>query len=134
MIINQFRDYQKDKTVSSIYVDGKYFGESLEDVGRPSGIKIQDETCIPECVYSVAITRSNRFSKDMMVLYNVEDDHSVEVGGVRFTGIRVHRGVTTAHTAGCVLLARYEVLQAMVQECLDEGEYVFWVINKMDIH
>lgn len=130
MIINQFRNYLIDCTVSDVYVNGMKFGEALEDEGRPAGVKIQDETCIPEGVYKVAITRSNRFQKDMMVLYNVEDDHSVKRDGVRFTGIRVHRGSTIEHTAGCVLMANYEILQDMVQQALDAQEPVFWVITR----
>ena len=133
MIINQFREYLIDKTIGALFVDGKPFGETLEDCGRPTGVKIQDETCIPEMVLRVAITRSGRFKKDMMILYNVEEDHSIEYEGVRYTGIRVHRGITIAHTAGCVLLPGYEDLQAKVKEAFDLGEDVFWVINKMDI-
>ena len=133
MIINLFREYLIDKTIGALFVDGKPFGETLEDCGRPTGVKIQDETCVPEMVCRVAITRSSRFGKDMMILYNVEEDHSIECNGVRYTGIRVHRGVTIAHTAGCILLSNYEDLQAMVQERLDAGEEVFWVISKVNI-
>jgi hypothetical protein len=65
-----------------------------------------------------------------MVLYNVTDDHSVDRGGVRFTGIRVHRGSGTHHTEGCVLLPDYEQLQAKVQAQLDNGDKVYWVISE----
>ena len=134
MIVNQIRSYQRDKTVSAVYVNGVYFADSLEDVGRPAGVKIQDETCIPEGVYRVAITTSPRFKKPLMVLYNVEEDHSIERESVRYTGVRVHRGYTVEHTSGCVLIVGYETLQSLVQEELDSGEDVFWIINKMDIN
>ena len=130
MIINQLRTYHEHKTTSDIYADGLYFGDALEDVGRPAGVKIYAKTCIPEGVYKVAITRSGRFKKDMMVLYNVDDDQSVDRDGVRFTGIRVHGGSTVDHTAGCVLHPGYEVLQMSVKEKLDAGQDVYWVINR----
>ena len=51
-------------------VNGKDYGTALEDVGRPAGVKVQDETCIPEGVYKVAITGSPTFGKPLMILYN----------------------------------------------------------------
>lgn len=130
MIISELRTYHKDRTTSRIFVNGEYFDTCLEDAGRPVGVKVQDETCIPEATYKVEITRSNRFQKDMMVLYNVDHDHSVEVGGVRFTGIRVHSGSTIAHTAGCPLIRRYRELQEMVAAALDRMEEVLWQIGR----
>ena len=134
MIINHFRTYEKDKTTGVVYCHGLEPLHSLEDVGRPVGVKIQDETCIPEGVYWVVITRSNRFGKDMMLLYNVADDLSVERDGVRFTGIRVHRGSTIEHTAGCVLVRGYERIQALVAAEIARGEAVFWVISSEDFN
>ena len=128
MIINQFRTYLKDKTVSQLFSNSVCIGTTLEDVGRPAGVKIQAETCIPEGVYKVAISHSPRFDKNMMVLYNITNDHSVERDGVRFTGVRVHRGSNIQHTEGCILHKNYEELQKDVQASLDKGEDVYWVI------
>lgn len=130
MIINQFRTYHDKVTTSDVFVNGVYFGEAIEDIGRPAGVKIPAETCIPEGVYHVSITMSGKFGKPMMVLYNVNDDHSVDRGGVRFTGIRVHRGAGTRNTEGCVLLPDYEQLQAKVQAQLDSGDKIYWVISE----
>ena len=129
MIINQFREYLQDKTCSAVFVDGIEYGQSLEDVGRPVGVKIQNETCIPEGVYKVAITDSPTFHKPLMILYNVDHNLSIERDGVRFTGIRVHSGSTVGHTAGCVLIKGYQSLQAQVQEAISSGELVLWVIS-----
>jgi len=128
MIINHLRTYEKSCTVADVYVDGKYFGDTLEDVGRPTGVKVYAETCIPEGVYKVTISYSNRFKQPMMLLYN-QDDFSIENGGVRFTGIRVHGGTNVEHTAGCPLLLGYEALQAQVAVVLDADGDVFWVIS-----
>lgn len=129
MIINQLRTYSQYKTTSAVYCDGEFFNTSLEDVGRPYGVKVNEETCIPEGVYRVAITWSHSFNKHMMILYNVVYDHSIESYGIRFTGIRVHRGSTIGHTAGCILLPTYEELQIRVQKELDDGLTVYWIIS-----
>ena len=140
MIINSLREYGKNFTESEVFVNGEKFCHVLEDEGRPAGVKIYAETCIPEGHYSVQITMSGRFKKPMMVVYN-KPDRSVERSGVRFTGIRVHSGYNVEHTAGC-LLAMYKTdngeasnpasndLQALVQAALDQGEEVHWIISR----
>jgi hypothetical protein len=131
MIINQLRRYFKDRTTSELYVDGvKLIGACLEDVGRPQGVKIQDETCIPEGVYGVKITESNRFKKPLILLYNQPADLSVVDGNVKWTGIRVHAGVTTEHTAGCILFKAYPALQDMIQAEIDAKQPVYWIIGR----
>ncbi len=131
MIINQLRTYHKDRTVSVLFVDGvQLTGTTLEDCGRPKGVKIQDETCIPEGVYGVKITKSERFKKDMVILFNEPSDLSVRDGTVRWTGIRLHAGVNIEHTAGCILYRQYEALQTMIQEQLDNHQPVYWIIGK----
>lgn len=130
MIINQLRTYNKDDTTSELYLNGKKLeGEVLEDVGRPQGVKIAEHTCIPEGAYRVVINRSPRFGKDMMLLHNWPD-LSVRGDDIKFTGIRVHAGTNTTHTAGCPLYRDYVVLQAKVQKALDAGEDVHWIITR----
>lgn len=130
MIINSLRVYFDRRTTAEVYVNGELFGESLEDPGRPQGVKIPGETCIPEATYQVAITHSNKFGKPMMVLFNRPMDHSIMQDDIRFTGIRVHDGVSTKQTEGCILLRNYGHLQAKVQAALDNNEQVFWVISR----
>ena len=128
MIINCLRTYQADKTTGEIFVNGQHFGPSLEDPGRPANVKIPSQTCIPEGVYNVKITHSNRFNKPLMLIHN-QADLSVQNSGIRFTGIRVHAGANVGHTAGCPLVTNYEALQAQVQAALDAGESVLWVVS-----
>ena len=131
MIITQLRTYFTARTTSELYVDGvKLIGACLEDIGRPSGVKIQDETCIPEGVYGVKITESARFKKPLILLYNQPADLSVVDGPVKWTGIRVHAGGTTEHTAGCVLFKGYEAVQEMIQAEIDAGQPVYWIIGR----
>jgi hypothetical protein len=130
MIINQLRTYFTARTTSELYVDGvKLIGVCLEDIGRPQGVKIQDETCIPEGVYGVNITQSARFKKPMLILHN-ESDLTVRDGLARWTGIRVHSGVTTEHTAGCILYSDYVALQVRIQAEIDAGKPVYWIISR----
>lgn len=130
MIINQLRTYYNDKTTSRIFVDGDELDQkALEDIGRPQGVKIPKETCIPEGVYKVAITMSGRFKKPLMVLYNTSE-HWIMRDDIKFTGIRVHSGTRTEHTEGCILLPSYQELQEKVQEELDDLKPVYWVITQ----
>jgi len=131
VIINQLRTYYRDKTVSRLFIDGvEQQGTCLEDCGRPDGIKIQDETCIPEGVYGVKITHSPQFKKPMIILFNEPSDLSVRDGTVKWTGIRVHAGINISHTAGCVLFKDYEALQSIIKVELDEGRPVYWIIGR----
>jgi len=142
MIINSLRTYGKTHTDSRVFLNGEHFGYGLEDAGRPHGVKIAGETAIPEGTYNVSISYSPAFEREMIVIYNIDDDHSIERHGVRFTGIRAHGGNNIAHTAGCLMVARNtdnagkiwgsletELFQR-VKEVLDGGSPVLWVISE----
>jgi hypothetical protein len=103
MKIKQIRKYRATRTTSRLFVDGVEVGECVEDIGRPTGIKIPAETCIPEGVYTAKITYSPKFKRNMIQLYTNPATLACEHGGISFTGIRVHAGSTTAHTEGCPL-------------------------------
>jgi len=142
MIITTIRTYQKDHTDGVVFVNGDHFGYSLEDAGRPAGVKIAEETAIPEGTYTVKITHSPAFERDMLIVFNVDNDHSIERHGVRFTGIRVHGGNDISHTAGCLMVAQHtdgkgkiwgsleDELFSRVQDELDSGNKVLWVISE----
>jgi hypothetical protein len=131
MIVTQLRTYYADQTVSRLLIDGIDQPElCIEDVGRPSGIKIQDQTCIPEGVYGVDVTHSARFKKPMILLYNHPTDRSVRDGSAIWTGIRVHAGSSTLHTAGCVLYSLYTHVQSRVESELAAGRPVYWIIGR----
>ena len=142
MIINQFRTYHQHHTDGDLYGNGEFWGYTLEDVGRPAGVKIDAETCIPEDTYIATVTYSPAFGRDMVVLYNIRDDHSIESHGVRYTGCRCHGGNTTEHTAGCILAAANrdrqgkvwgsieKLVTRKVREAESRGEQVWWVISR----
>ena len=138
----QHRAYLETCTVSDLFdTDGNNIGYALEDVGRPVGVKIPRETCIPEGVYDVSITFSNRFQKDMIQLSNT-DKLTVERDGVKFTGVRVHGGNSTENTEGCPLIAENfdgeeRIWQSLsrsvtedIQRLISEGNSVKWIISR----
>ena len=142
MIINSIRTYEKTHTDGVVYVNGEKFGYSLEDCGRPHGVKVPEETAIPEGTYQVSITHSPSFKREMIIIFNIHDDHSIRRHGVRFTGIRCHGGNNISHTAGCIMVAQWTdnsgtiknslegELTDMVRNALDNGEDVKWVISE----
>ena len=141
-IINQIREYKESHTDSELYAcdDSERFCYVLEDVGRPNGTKIKSETCIPEGVYNVAISRSSRFKKDMILLYN-QEDKTVSRFGVSFSGVRAHGGNDIDDTEGCPLTAYHsdfngkvwgrasDDLLLKIKNWIDDGQEVLWVIS-----
>ena len=96
--------YSTKSTIGKLYIDNVFFCHTLEDVVRPDGIKIYGETAIPDLIYNVTLSFSNRFQKLMPLVYNTEN-LTVEDGvGVKFSGIRIHSGNTDKHTLGCILV------------------------------
>jgi hypothetical protein len=141
VILLQLRTYRPTFTESRLLANGSYAGVILEDVGRPTGVKLPGETCLPEGIYRVTISHSPKFDRRMILLYN-QNDHAVDVNGVRFTGIRVHEGTNVSHTDGCMLYGAainthgiltkgglLELEQA-VGTALQNKESVFWVIGR----
>ena len=131
MIILHKRTYQTDKTIGVIQIGDEVLGVTLEDIGRPAGIKIPKETCIPEGEYHVAVTMSTRFGREMLLLYSNEQDRSCDLTGCLFTGIRVHKGVKTEQTEGCVLYqGDLPALEKRVSDAIAKGEKITWIIGR----
>lgn len=89
-------------TLGSLYMDGVWFGWTLEDVireqhGRPVATwKVPGATAIPSGCYRVILTPSQRFGTVLPLL--------IDVPG--FAGVRIHAGNTAADTEGCILVGR----------------------------
>ena len=90
-------------TIGKLYIDGKYFCDTLEDTVRDinkSGKfdngekKVKWKTAIPYGTYEIKWTYSPRFKKYTPQLMNVPS----------FEGIRIHSGNSSDHTEGCLLL------------------------------
>ena len=94
--------------------DGTKFSWTLEDVVRAAGIKDKGNTAIPAGIYRVTVTYSNRFKRNMALIFN-QPDFSLQNEGVRFEGIRAHGGNDHEDTAGCVLVAKNKISDEKIQ-------------------
>lgn len=91
-------------TIGRLYVDDKYFCDTLEDVVRdlnhdgdlddPGEQKVYGETAIPYGRYHIEVTYSPKFKRLLPLI--------LAVWG--FIGIRIHKGRYPSHTSGCVLV------------------------------
>jgi len=115
-------------TIGELLLDGDHECWTLEDVMRPDGIKVQDETAIPNGTYRVIITYSNRFQRDLPLVCDVPN----------FSGIRIHPGNSASQTSGCLLVgagktrdsvtdsrAAFDVLFTKIRNAIERGEEVF---------
>lgn len=94
----------KTYTIGRLYVNGKYFCDTLEDTDRGltslmseaqiREIKVYAKTAIPIGSYNVVVNKSPKFQRLLPRLLNVKG----------YTGILIHRGNRAEHTAGCILV------------------------------
>ena len=116
-------------TIGRLFVDGKYFCDTLEDRCRDldKEKKVMNETAIPEGTYEVIVNVSARFKRKLPLLLDVP----------HFSGIRIHRGNTDKDTSGCILVGKnkqpgrvinstlYELrLTEMVEKAMLTGEKI----------
>lgn len=107
-------------TIGSLYVDGSYFCDTLEDTDRgidssmsPADItkkKIYGKTAIPTGTYNVDMnTISPRFKdRSWAKTYNGKIPRLLVVPG--FDGVLIHPGNTASDTLGCILVGRNTIV------------------------
>lgn len=101
-------------TIGKLYIDGKYFCDTLEDKDRGLKdsmsvdeilkIKVKHETAIPTGTYNMDITYSPKFKKQLPLVLNVKG----------FEGIRFHSGNSCLDSSGCVLLGQNKVVGKVI--------------------
>lgn len=121
-------------TIGELYIDKKYIADTLEDRVRPEGEKVYGKTAIPEGVYKVVLSYSQRFKKILPEILNVPN----------FTGIRIHCGNSSADSSGCVLIGTWDgekedwisnskvafnKLMSLLQKAADNKEKITITIN-----
>lgn len=120
---------KSDYTIGVLYVDGRYFCNTLEDRVRDltKEVKVPGLTAIPAGVYEVVVNISPKFQRKLPRLLNVPG----------FDGILIHRGNTAEDTAGCILVGenrergkvinstQYELqLTEMLERAQNKGERI----------
>lgn len=101
---------RKDYCIGKLYINGKYFCDTLEDVDRGlddsmteeeiKRLKIKGKTAIPVGIYTVLLTYSPKYKKVMPLINNVKG----------YSGIRIHSGNTSKDTEGCLLVGKNTVV------------------------
>lgn len=110
-------------TIGRMYVDGKYFCDTLEDTDRgirqdePAEIekkKIHGKTAIPTGEYQVDLNQvSHRFgSRSWAWPYKGKVPRLLGVPG--FAGVLIHPGNTAEDTSGCILIGENKVVGKVV--------------------
>lgn len=90
--------------IGKMYIDGKYFCDTIEDTDRGLKdemsveeilkLKVKGETAIPTGIYPVYLTYSPKYKKQMPLIDNVKG----------YSGIRIHSGNTSKDTEGCLIV------------------------------
>ncbi len=101
-------------TIGKMYIDGKYFCDTLEDKDRGltqsmplaeiKRIKAPGETAIPAGTYDVIVNKSPKFKRNLPRLINVPG----------FEGILIHRGNSDKDSAGCVIVGENKVVGKVI--------------------
>lgn len=107
------RFFAETYTIGTLYVNGERFSDTLEDKNRDlnkNGVfdgdekKVYAETAIPFGSYSVIVSRSPKFKRNLPRLQNVP----------HFDGILIHRGANASHTSGCILVGENKVKGGLI--------------------
>lgn len=101
-------------TIGKMYIDGKYFCDTLEDKDRgltqttPLSIikskKVPGQTAIPTGTYKVIVNKSPKFGRMLPRLLDVPG----------FDGILIHRGNTDKDSSGCLLVGENKVVGKVI--------------------
>lgn len=112
----------KEYTIGKLYINNKYFCDTLEDVDRGltytmplekiQAIKIKDQTAIPIGQYKVAMNISSpkysNFAKYPWAKpYQGKLPRLLNVPG--YSGVLIHPGNTKNDTSGCILLGTNDI-------------------------
>lgn len=101
------RAWKRDTyTIGKFLINGQRFSESIEDRDRGltqdmdlkeiQRIKVFGQTAIPTGTYTVIMTYSPKYKRQMPEVLNVPG----------YSGIRIHSGNTADDTEGCIVLGR----------------------------
>lgn len=111
-------------TLGKMYIDGKYFAETLEDKDRGLNqalpleenkrLKVKGQTCIPYGKYKGIVNVSPSKKRLLPRLLNVP----------AFDGILIHKGNTNADSLGCILVGTKRGLNQIMQSTVKELQII----------
>lgn len=106
---------KKTYCIGKLYINGKYFCDTLEDVDRGldstmteediKKIKVKGETAIPTGIYKIILNYSPKFKKVMPLITNVKG----------YSGVRIHTGNSAKDTEGCLLVGKNTVVGRLTE-------------------
>jgi hypothetical protein len=118
------RFLRDDYTIGSLYTDGEYFCDTLEDTDRGLSqsmtpteikeIKIPRETAIPTGIYKVIVNLSTLKKRMLPRLLDVPG----------FSGVLIHRGNTKNDSSGCILVGENKVKGKIINSTMYEKRLV----------
>lgn len=97
--------FSSKSSQGELSINGKFFCYTMEDVVRPTGVKVDAQTAIPYGDYKVKLSMSSRFKRIMPMVYTEDDEVTLKADGKSFRGIRIHGGNTSENSEGCILVA-----------------------------
>ena len=107
--------YRGGTTLGTLTFPDGYVCQTLEDIVRGWGIKDGGTTAIPVGEYRMTVSVSQRFKREMVMVYNQPNKFELKANGIEFKGIRIHGGNTNADTWGCIIVARRRVDNHTIQ-------------------
>ena len=122
-----------DYTIGKMYIDGKYFCDTLEDFDRGlrqdmplseiQPIKVMHRTAIPAGTYKVILNMSPAKQRLLPRLLDVPG----------FDGILIHRGNTADDTSGCILVGENKAVGKVLNSTKYELELLDMLKKEQDI-
>ena len=120
--------------------------ETLEDCVRGWGIKDAGNTAIPTGRYKLTVSVSQRFKREMVMVYTEDNKYELKTNGISFKGIRVHGGNTNKDSWGCIIVGtrreglerisgtKEQAVTSYVKDMIKAGFQVYLeVINKRQL-
>lgn len=125
MELKLIRSFKKSTyTIGKLYIDNKYFCDTLEDVDRNINnkmsiqsilkIKVDHKTAIPTGIYKINMdTKSPRFSnRSWATPYKGIVPKILNIPG--FDGVLIHPGNNADDTSGCILVGLNKIKGGLI--------------------
>ena len=112
-------------TIGKMYIDGKYFADTLEDTDRGldqkmplseiTAKKVYAETAIPTGTYKITMNViSNKFNNRVWAKpYGGKVPRILDVPA--FEGVLLHPGTTAQDTYGCIILGKNKLVGKVLE-------------------